>query len=54
MELNARISLLETQALQPRAIDAATSNIGEVQAKLEQAGLQMQVTFLNIRGHSIF
>ena len=34
---------METQALQPRGVDAATGNIGELQAKLEHAGLQMQV-----------
>jgi hypothetical protein len=43
VELNARLSLMETQALQPRAVDSAASNIGELQAKLEHAGLQMQV-----------
>jgi hypothetical protein len=42
-ESHARISQMETQALQPRSIDAGGGNIGEVQARLEAAGMQMQV-----------
>jgi hypothetical protein len=43
-ELHARISQMETQALlQPRVVDSAAGNIGEVQARLEAAGMQMQV-----------
>ena len=38
-----RISQLETQALQPKGNTAAASNIAELHAKLEHAGLQMQV-----------
>jgi hypothetical protein len=54
VELNARISLMETQALQPRGVDAATGNIGELQAKLEHAGLQMQVRWCPTHGVTIW
>jgi hypothetical protein len=43
VELSARISQMETQALHPRGADAGTGNLGELQTKLEHAGLQMQV-----------
>jgi hypothetical protein len=42
-ELHARISQMETQALQPRGADSGAGSIGEVQARLEAAGMQMQV-----------
>jgi hypothetical protein len=45
-ELNARLSQMETQALQPRSVDPGCGNLGELQAKLEHAGLQMQVCTL--------
>lgn len=41
-EQSARISQMETQALQPRGHEMG--NIRELEGKLEQAGLQMQVS----------
>ncbi len=43
VELSARISQMETQALHPRGADVGAGNLGELQTKLEHAGLQMQV-----------